>query len=84
MNLRRWHFLSLLICCGAIALTTSSLAAQQAAVVQMSPTDPGAINNPNPLTVLQDVANAIPGTDGRLSAVLNIMLLLTVLEQLAP
>lgn len=79
MTIRRWHLLSLLVCCGAIALFTSSLTAQQGTAVQMSQTDPGILNNPNPLTVLQDVANAIPGTDGRLSAVINIMLLLTVL-----
>ncbi len=68
-----------LLFCVAITCSAIPVAAQQAVGVQVSPMDPGILENPNPLTVLQDVADAIPGTEGRLSAVLNIMLLLTIL-----
>ncbi|MBG80496.1 MAG: flagellar biosynthetic protein FliP [Phycisphaerae bacterium] len=66
------------ICC--TMLLGSGWAMAQVTTVPVVPSSPDAIN---PIQVLEDVSEVVPGLDGQLSSTLNIMVLLTVLA-LAP
>ena len=53
------------------------------AVAQAAPTSAGVSSSINPIEVLEDVSEVVPGLDGEISSTLNILVLLTVLA-LAP
>ncbi len=62
---------------------TSPPAPAPAPLAPDAPDSPGPINIDNPLGVVEDAAEALPGFEGGLSSTLNVLILLTVLS-LAP
>ena len=66
-----------------IIVTMSLLAMPMVAIGQLSPESPTAPPTLNPIEILEDVSDVVPGLDGQLSTTLNILVLLTVLA-LAP
>ncbi|MDG2423523.1 MAG: flagellar type III secretion system pore protein FliP [Phycisphaerales bacterium] len=66
-----------------IIVTMSLLAMPMVAIGQLSPESPTSPPTLNPIEILEDVSDVVPGLDGQLSTTLNILVLLTVLA-LAP